>query len=62
MRLLAANLANLGEVEAAKEAVQEFLHIEPDLTVDKLHARLMFMNEGLWGNLSQGLRLAGLPD
>lgn len=62
MRLLAANLANLGQVAPAKEAVAGFLRIEPDLTMAKLRARLMFMNEGLWGNLSRGLRLGGLPE
>ena len=62
MRLLAANLANLGEVEAPTKAVADMLRIEPDLTLRKLRARLMFMHEGLWEKLSHGLRLAGLPD
>jgi TolB-like protein len=62
MRLLAANLANLGQVAPAKEAAADFLRIEPDLTMSKLRTRLMFMNDNLWGNLSRGLRLAGLPE
>lgn len=62
MRLLAANLANLGQVDPARASVADFLRIEPDLTMSKLRARLMFMNESLWGNLSRGLRLGGLPD
>ena len=28
----------------------------------KLRARLMFMHDALWQNLSRGLKLAGLPD
>lgn len=62
MRLLAANLANLGHVEPAREAVADFLRIEPDLTMSKLRARLTFMNADLWGKLSRGLRLGGLAD
>ena len=62
MRLLAANLAHLGEVGARTEAVTEMLLIEPDLTLRKLRSRLMFMHEGLWDKLSYGLRVAGLPD
>ena len=60
MRLLAANLANLGNIEAASVAVAQFLRIEPDLTIEKLRARLIFMNPGLWSNLTRGLRLGGL--
>jgi hypothetical protein len=59
--LLGSNVG-LGQVAPAKEAVADFLRIEPDLTMSKLRARLMFMNESLWGNLSRGLRLAGLPE
>lgn len=62
MRLLAANLANLGQVDAASKAVADFLDIERDLTLAKLRARLTFMNESLWKNLSHGLRLGGLPE
>jgi TolB-like protein len=60
MRLLAANLANLGNIEAASDAVAQFLRIEPDLTIAKLRARLVFMNPDLWNNLTHGLRLGGL--
>jgi len=62
MRLLAANLANLGQIDAASEAVADFLRIEPGLTLARLRSRLLFMNEGLWEKLSKGLLLAGLPN
>jgi hypothetical protein len=62
MRLLAANLANLGETGAPSQAVADMLRIEPDLTMRKLRARLAYMHESLWDNLSRGLRLAGLPE
>jgi TolB-like protein len=62
MRLLAANLANLGQIEAPARAVADMLRIEPDLTLRKLHARLMFMHDKLWQKLACGLTLAGLPD
>ena len=47
MRLLAANLANLGNIDDASEAVAEFLRIEPDLTITKLRARLDVHERGL---------------
>ena len=62
MRLLAANLAHLGETEAPAGAIADMLRIEPDLTMRKLRARLMFMHDPLWQKLSRGLTLAGLPD
>jgi TolB-like protein len=62
MRLLAANLANLGRTDSPAEAVADMLRIEPDLTMRKLRARLLFMHEALWQKLSRGLKLAGLPD
>lgn len=62
MRLLAANLANLGQIKPASEAISDILSIEPDLTMHKLRARLAYMHESLWQKLANGLRLAGLPD
>jgi TolB-like protein len=62
MRLLAANLACLGQVEAAGKAIADNLRIEPDLTIAKFHTRRMFMHEDIWGKFSHGLRLAGLPE
>ncbi len=62
MRLLAANLANLGQTHAPSQAIADMLRVEPDLTIRKLRARLMFMHDKLWQKLSRGLTLAGLPD
>jgi TolB-like protein/Tfp pilus assembly protein PilF len=62
IRMLAANLAFLGQVDAAREAVADNLRIEPGLTISKLHARRIYMHESLWEKFSEGLRLAGLPE
>jgi TolB-like protein len=62
MRLLAANLANVGQVGSAGGAIDDMLRIEPDLTLQKLRKRLIYMDESLWRKLSHGLRLAGLSD
>lgn len=51
-----------GDAVLAVGAVADFLRIEPDLTLRKLRARLMFMNDSLWGKLSHGLLLGGLPE
>jgi TolB-like protein len=62
LRLLAASLAKMGSVDQAAEAMRKVLDIEPQLTASRLRARLLFMPESLWKNLSEGLVLAGLPD
>lgn len=62
MRLLAASLAHLGQLDAAAEVVRDMLRIQPELTIAKTRAPRMFMNENLWQKFSQGLRLAGLPE
>ena len=61
-RVLAASLAFLGQTEAASATIASLLSLEPGLTVSKFRSRRMFICEGLWEKLSQGLRLAGLPD
>jgi TolB-like protein len=62
MRLLAANLAQLGQSEPARESIREMFKVEPHLTLSALRSRLMFMHEGVWKNLSIGLRIAGIPE
>jgi tetratricopeptide (TPR) repeat protein len=62
MRLLAASLAHLGQLDAAAEVVREILRIRPELTIARTRAPRMFMHENLWQKFSQGLRLAGLPE
>lgn len=62
MRVLAANLAYLGQTRNAEETLGENLNIEPDLTISKLHARRLFQHESLWRTFSRGLSLAGMPE
>jgi tetratricopeptide (TPR) repeat protein len=62
IRMLAANLAHLGQVDAGREAIAENLRIEPGLTIGKLRGRRMSMHDGLWEKFAEGLRLAGLPE
>jgi hypothetical protein len=52
----------LGRAEEAEAVVQEILKIEPDLTLAKLRARTMFLEDSYWSCFSEGLRDAGLPE
>ena len=60
-RVLVAALGKLGRPEAAAE-VQEFLRIDPKLTISGLRERLMFMHQSIWEAYADGLRRAGLPE
>src|SRR5262245_6220770 len=62
LRLLAASLAKIGDLNQAAETMKKVLEIEPQLTASKLRARLPFMPQAIWANLSEGLRLGGLPE
>ena len=62
LQVLAASLAKLGQREKADAAIQQLLKIEPQLSLSRLRARLMFMDERVWVLFSEGLRLAGMPD
>jgi tetratricopeptide (TPR) repeat protein len=62
LRVLAASLARLGKVGEAAAVVRENLAIEPALTLTRLHARLMFLDDWSWRRFSEGLRAAGLPE
>ena len=62
MRLLAANLAHLGQIDAAKQIITDNLRIDPNLTIAKFRTRRVFMHPDLWGKFSEGLRRAGLPE
>jgi tetratricopeptide (TPR) repeat protein len=62
MRLLASNLAHLGQIDAARQIIADNLRIEPGLTITKFRTRRMFMHEDLWVKFAEGLRLAGLPE
>jgi TolB-like protein len=60
-RVAAASLARRGRSREAAHLASELLKIEPDFTITKLRARLMYMHEGAWEKYAEGLRLAGLP-
>jgi TolB-like protein len=60
--VLAASLAKVGQKDQAAEVVRDLLKLEPQLTLSKLRARTMYMDEGVWNKLADGLRLAGLPE
>lgn len=62
LRFLAASLAKSGEADRAKTVIRQVLSLEPDLTLTKLRARLQHINERVWMQFAEGLRLAGLPD
>jgi TolB-like protein/Flp pilus assembly protein TadD len=61
-RFLAASLAKQGRMSEAAEAIRDVLSIEPQLTLAKLRARLMAMEEKVWLDYSTALRLAGFPE
>jgi tetratricopeptide (TPR) repeat protein len=62
LRFLAGSLARLGQKEKAANALRDMGRIEPHLTLSKLHARLVGIDESVWRKVAEGLRLAGLPD
>jgi TolB-like protein/predicted Zn-dependent protease len=62
LRFLAASLARKGRLDGAAEAIREVLNVEPELTLTRLRARLMFIEEKVWREYSSALRLAGLPE
>ena len=41
---------------------QDAIGIEPNLNLEKLRARLMFIEENIWQNYAGALRLAGFPE
>jgi TolB-like protein len=61
LRMLAASLAKQGRLNEGAAALREALNIEP-ITLTKLRARLMFVDEGVWRDYAAGLCLAGLPE
>jgi TolB-like protein len=61
LRLLAASLAKQGRLDEGAAAVREALNIEP-MTLTRLRARLMFVDEDVWRDYAAGLRLTGLPE
>ena len=62
LRILAASLAHVGQMDRAAALMQDVLKIDPQLTVSKMRARLPFMHDRLWTVYADGLRRAGLPE
>lgn len=62
MRILSSSLATLGQREEAAELLQRVYEIEPNLTLGRLHSRMMYMHPSVWETFSSGLRRAGMPD
>jgi TolB-like protein/class 3 adenylate cyclase len=62
LRLLAASLARLGQLDNAAAAIQELLAIDPHITISRVRQRLRHWPESVWNSYSEGLRLAGLPE
>ena len=61
-RLLAANLALLGRIEAANDAVRMLLSLAPGDTVTSIMAQSALVNNCLRRRYFDALRRAGLPD
>ena len=62
LRFLAASLASQGKMTDAALVAQDAIGIEPNLNLEKLRARLMFIEENIWQNYAGALRLAGFPE
>jgi tetratricopeptide (TPR) repeat protein len=62
LRFLAVSLAKQGRLDQAAAALQQALEIEPQLTLTKLRARRMFVDDKVWADYSAAIRLAGLPE
>jgi TolB-like protein len=61
LRNLAASLVRLKRKEEATDAIRRLLAIEPQLTLRRLRARMMNIDERLWRDYSDALNSAGLP-
>jgi tetratricopeptide (TPR) repeat protein len=59
---LAASLVKQGRQYEVGEIVQRLLAAEPGLTLTNLRRRVLFIQDRVWQELSEPLRLAGLPE
>jgi TolB-like protein/Flp pilus assembly protein TadD len=62
LRVLAASLARLDDIDGAIRAVRELLKLEPHLTLGTLRVRLAHMDERALTPFIEALRIAGLPE
>jgi TolB-like protein len=62
LRVLAASLAMLGQRDKAAEVIRQMLEIDPHFSLSTLRGRAMGMDERVWEQYAEGLRLAGLPE
>jgi tetratricopeptide (TPR) repeat protein len=62
LRVLAASLAKLGRTDDARQAMQDLLRLEPQLTVTMLRRRLRHMDAKARKPFLEALRVAGLPE
>jgi tetratricopeptide (TPR) repeat protein len=62
VRTLAASLALLGRTAEAAEVFKESVAIDPNLTITKQRQKLVNWPDHAWQYMSEGLRLAGMPE
>jgi TolB-like protein/Flp pilus assembly protein TadD len=61
LRVLAASLARLGDLDGAARCMRELLELEPHLTLGTLRARMAHMDARALAPFMEALRIAGLP-
>jgi len=59
---LAATLAEAGQKDEARAALEKAIQIEPALSIGLIRKRLVGMHESILESLVEGLRKAGLPE
>ena len=62
LRNLAASLVRLNRLDEARKAMGDLRAIEPQLTLKSLRERMLNVEDHLWQDYSDALRLAGLPE
>jgi len=62
LRVVAVALVKLGEQDRARQAAQELLEIEPELTISGFFARIPVPLESMAKIYADALKAAGLPD
>lgn len=62
LRVLAVALVKVGQPERARQAVQELVAIEPELTISGFFARIPVPVEAMARTYAEALKAAGLPE